>query len=88
MERKLLRPNMIPDLVLGDCLMEVNRFTKKFTIYKLIELSDNYAYGEVVACTNGAKKGYTCGLELSAHAYHKNCTWITYYLPAGKVLYG
>ena len=81
---------MVPNLTVGDCLMEMNRFTKKYRIYKLIEIEneEHCTYGEVIASNDGAHKGYTCGMELMAHAYHKNCTWLTYYLPAGKVLYG
>ena len=68
--------------------MEMDRFTKKYKIYKLVEKSENYAYGEVIASTDDTNIGYTCGMDLMAHAFHKNCSWLTYYLPAGKVLYG
>jgi len=79
---------MISSLVVGDCLMEMNRFTKKYRVYRLVEIEDTYAYGQVIISTDGRTTGQTVGMELLAHAHHKNCTWLTYYLPAGKVLYG
>lgn len=87
----LLRPDT--EVLIGDWIAEVNRFTGQYTIYQIEEIVNekSYFYGAIVE-TNDRIANYnpraTIGIDKGAHSYHKNCTWITYLLPSARVLYG
>jgi len=89
MKKILLRADKIKDLVVGDCLMEMNRFTKKYRIYRIIQKDSDGMGGraEIVSSNYPTKGPHTVWMDFKAHSHHKNSAWITYYLPIGKLLY-
>jgi hypothetical protein len=85
-KKELLRPTH--KLVVGDVILETDRFTKKYRAYQILEINGDYLVFEVIFSNDGCKKGYTCSGSISAHQQHKNTRWITYYLKIGRLLYG
>lgn len=86
----LLRRNT--EVLVGDWIAEVNRFTKEYTIYRIEEITNNgrFFYGKIQETTRdrNSNSPKTIGFSKDAHTVHTGCVWLTYLLPTARVLYG
>ncbi len=100
LKKELLRPDR--ELIIGDGILEVNKFTKEYVLYEIEEFVNyvdmtedktisnplkDYFYGRVVAASDKSQIGRSTGCDVGAHTNH-NGTHCTYFLPTYRVLYG
>jgi hypothetical protein len=85
-KKELLRPEH--KLVVGDVILEANRFTHRYRAYQIQNINGDWADFKVVFANDGCPKGYTCQGNISCHTRHHRTAWLSYYLPMGRLLYG
>lgn len=75
-------------LEVGDCVLEVSRFNKReYTIYRIDHIDPDDGVKLFVIKSSTFRAGGTVSGYRGAFYGHRNCKWLCYYLPAGKILY-
>ena len=77
------------ELKVGQHLLEINRFTKDYTIYRIDEILECKTYMYMTAVYNNQGKTIgkqQIGADIDAHCYTKS-TWLTYLLPTYDLIY-
>ena len=75
-------------LEVGDVIREENRFNKSFVLWQITKIENNWCRLLVLASNTCYIKGKSYDADISAHYGGQNTAYLTYYIPAGKVLFG
>lgn len=88
MEKIFLSKNSKIKLVVGDVVREECRFTKSYVLYQITKIDEDYCELLILDTSGWGRKGNKVSGQISCFYGGHKTKYLTYYIPAGKVLYG